>query len=212
MAAHSLSVRAAPTPAASSAPECCSAGLRASGLGADLGAPLDRVLGGALRRGAGAPKGGAAPPVAEEEAAALVGAAMPSSSIACAAGFGAGAGRFSADGLRGLRGLPAGPSVLPPSNVRTCAPRMVGGPSGDISPPDSPSKPPASASTPSEASRSEIASSLISYLVWLSHEESRAWLGLGLGLGLRLGFGFGFGLGLGFGFGLGLDLGLGLKG
>ena len=177
MAAYSLSVRAAPTPAASSAPECCSAGLRTSGLGADLGAPLDRVLGGALRRGAGAPKGGAAPPAAEEEAAALVGAAMPSSSIACAAGFGAGAGCFHADGLRGLRGVRAGPSVLPPSNVRTCAPRMVGGPSGDVSPepPDSPSKPPASASTPSEAaSRSEIASSLISYLVWLSREESRA--------------------------------------
>ena len=172
-AAHSLSVRAAPTPAASSAK---AAEVRLCGLGGDLDAPLDRVLGGALRRGAGAPKGGAAPPAAEEEAAALVGGAMPSSSIACAAGFGAGAGCFRADGLRGLRGLPAGPSVLPPSNVRTCAPRMVGGPSGEISPepPDSPSKPPASASTPSEASRSEIASSLISYLVWLSREESRA--------------------------------------
>ena len=102
MAAHSLMVRTArPTPAASLAPVV---GLCFGGLGADWGAPLDRILGGALRRGAGAPKGGAAPP-AVEEAAAPVGAAMPSSSIACAAGFGAEAGCWSAGELRGLRGL-----------------------------------------------------------------------------------------------------------
>ena len=47
---------------------------------------------------------GRAPP-AVEEAAAPVGAAMPSSSIACAAGFGAEAGCWSAGELRGLRGL-----------------------------------------------------------------------------------------------------------
>ena len=165
MAAHSLVVGAAPTPAASSAPVV---GVCLGGLGAALGAPLERVLGGALRRGAGALKGGAAPPVLEE-AAAPVGAAMPSSRLECC---------WSVAGLgRGLRGPSAGPFVSPPPNASTCDPRMVGGGSswelGDS--PPLPPLPPASASIPSdevEGPPSEMAE--ISYLVRLLHEDSRA--------------------------------------
>lgn len=142
---------------------------------------MDRVLGGALRRGAGAPKGGAAPP-AVEEAAAPVGVAIPSSSIVCAAGFGAEAGCWSAGGMAGgLRGLSAGPFESPPSNVSTCDPRMVGGGSAwELW--DSPSKPPGSASIPSDEveAPSEIAE--ISYLVLLSREVSRPCLVIPRGL------------------------------
>ena len=103
---------------------------------------------------------------------------MPSSSIVCAAGFGAEAGCWSAGGLRGLS---AGPFVSPPSNVSTCDPRMVGGGSAwELW--DSPSKPPASASIPSDEveAPSEIAE--ISYLVPLSREESRPCLVIPRGL------------------------------